>query len=114
MLSEAGNTVPQIAAVTGHSLRSGTTILEKYMARTRHLSDAAIETLRTQSEQNLQTGCKPRHLGRKGERKKVRRDNDLNGAPEEFRTPAPQIRSLIQLLEFTRLFCKLGAFSNPP
>jgi integrase len=59
MLSEAGNTVPQIAAVTGHSLRSVTTILENYLARTRHLSDAAIENFenskRTKFANRLQT-----------------------------------------------------------
>ena len=42
MLSEAGNTIPQIASVTGHSLKTVNSIIEKYLARTRHLSDAAI------------------------------------------------------------------------
>lgn len=59
MLSEAGNTVPQIAAVTGHSLKTVTTILEKYLARTRHLSDAAIDNFenspRTKFANRLQT-----------------------------------------------------------
>jgi hypothetical protein len=42
LLSEAGNTVQQVASVTGHSLKTVTNILEKYLARTRGLSDAAI------------------------------------------------------------------------
>ena len=42
MLAEAGGTVPEIAAVTGHSLKHVTHILEVYLSRTRHLADAAI------------------------------------------------------------------------
>ena len=37
-----GKTVPEIAAVTGHSLKHVTHILETYLSRTRHLADAAI------------------------------------------------------------------------
>jgi hypothetical protein len=40
--AEAGATVPQIVAITGHTLESVTRILEKYLARTQALSDAAI------------------------------------------------------------------------
>ena len=42
MLAEAGATVPEIAAVTGHSLKHVSSILEIYLSRTRHLADAAI------------------------------------------------------------------------
>ncbi len=42
LLAEAGATVPQIAAITGHTLESVTRILEKYLARTKRLSEAAI------------------------------------------------------------------------
>jgi integrase len=42
MLAEAGCTTPQIAAVTGHSLRSVSTILDRYLARTRPLAEGAI------------------------------------------------------------------------
>ena len=45
MLAEAGGTVPEIAAVTGHSLKHVTHILEVYLSRTRHLADAAITKL---------------------------------------------------------------------
>jgi integrase len=45
MLAEAGATVPEIAAVTGHTLAHVTRILETYLARTRHLADAAIVKL---------------------------------------------------------------------
>jgi site-specific recombinase XerC len=59
LLSEAGNTVQQVASVTGHSLKTVTTILEKYLARTRGLSDAAIMNFenspRTDFANRLQT-----------------------------------------------------------
>jgi integrase len=45
MLAEAGCTVPEIAAVTGHSLKHVTHILEIYLSRTKHLADAAIVKL---------------------------------------------------------------------
>jgi integrase len=40
MLAEAGATVPEIAAVTGHSFKHVTHILEVYLSRTRALADA--------------------------------------------------------------------------
>ena len=45
MLAEAGATVPEIAAVTGHTLKHVTHILEVYLSRTKHLADAAIVKL---------------------------------------------------------------------
>lgn len=42
MLAEAGCTTPEIAAITGHSLRTVSEILDRYLARTRHLAEAAI------------------------------------------------------------------------
>jgi integrase len=42
MLSEAGCTPQEIATITGHTLRSVATILERYLARTRPLADGAI------------------------------------------------------------------------
>jgi hypothetical protein len=42
MLTEAGCTIPEIAAITGHSLKHVTHILETYLSRTRQLADAAI------------------------------------------------------------------------
>lgn len=42
MLSEAGCTAPQIAAITGHSMKHVTSILDKYLARTRTLSYEAM------------------------------------------------------------------------
>jgi len=71
MLSEAGNTPQQIAAVTGHSIRTVHIIIEKYLARTRHLSDAAIlnfeNSERTRFANQLQTST-PAAIGRKGKR----------------------------------------------
>ncbi|MEH2564096.1 tyrosine-type recombinase/integrase [Bradyrhizobium sp. AZCC 2289] len=61
LLSEAGNTVQQVASVTGHSLKTVTSILEKYLARTRGLSDAAIMNFenspRTDFANQLQTSA---------------------------------------------------------
>jgi hypothetical protein len=42
LLAEAGCTVPEIVSITGHTLQSATRILEKYLARTKAISDAAI------------------------------------------------------------------------
>nr|WP_281261857.1 tyrosine-type recombinase/integrase [Devosia indica] len=42
MLAEAGCSVPEIASITGHSLKSVHTILEKYMSRTRALAKSAM------------------------------------------------------------------------
>ncbi|TVP94061.1 MAG: hypothetical protein EA338_13150 [Roseinatronobacter sp.] len=42
LMAEAGCTVPQIVAVTGHTLESATRILERYMARTSRMAEAAI------------------------------------------------------------------------
>jgi len=45
MLAEAGCSVPEIAAITGHSLKDATAILEVYLSRTRQLADAGIVKL---------------------------------------------------------------------
>jgi len=45
MLAEAGATVPEIAAITGHSYRKITSILEKYLPRTKYLAESAIAKL---------------------------------------------------------------------
>ena len=42
MLAEAGCTTPQIAAITGHSLKTVTTILDRYLARTKALASEAV------------------------------------------------------------------------
>jgi len=42
MLAEAGCTVPEIVAITGHSLRRAQDILDKYLARTSKLAESAI------------------------------------------------------------------------
>ncbi|MDO5613621.1 MAG: tyrosine-type recombinase/integrase [Paracoccus sp. (in: a-proteobacteria)] len=42
LLSEAGNGIPQICGVTGHTLESATRIIAKYLAMTPALSKAAI------------------------------------------------------------------------
>jgi integrase len=45
MLAEAGCTVPEIAAITGHGLDHVGRILESYLSRTAALSTSAIEKL---------------------------------------------------------------------
>ena len=42
MLAQAGCTLPEIVAITGHSLRRAQDILEKYLARTSRLAESAI------------------------------------------------------------------------
>lgn len=42
MLAEAGCSIPEIASITGHSLKSVHTILEKYMSRTKALAKSAM------------------------------------------------------------------------
>jgi integrase len=42
LLAEAGATVPQIASITGHSLKEVSSILEKYLSRTSVLAGEAI------------------------------------------------------------------------
>lgn len=70
MLAEAGCATPQIAAITGHSLRTVSTILEKYLARTRHLAQGAITLFQnakaTKFANQLQTGPQK---GQRGKRK---------------------------------------------
>jgi integrase len=46
-LADAGCTVPEIATITGHTLKSATAILEAYLSRTRTRATAAIEKLDT-------------------------------------------------------------------
>lgn len=45
ILAENGATGPEIAAITGHSLKNVEAILDKYMSRTRALNDAATKKL---------------------------------------------------------------------
>ena len=62
LLSEAGSSPQQIATITGHSLKSVHQILERYLARTRGLSEQAIENFenspRTKFANQLQTGAR--------------------------------------------------------
>ena len=55
LLAEAGCDTPQIAAITGHTLRSASAILEKYMARTRTQGALAMAKLENYLATNLQT-----------------------------------------------------------
>jgi integrase len=61
MLSEAGSNPQQIATITGHSLKTVTTILDRYLARTRGLAEQAIfnweNSPRTEFANRLQTGA---------------------------------------------------------
>ena len=52
MLAEAGCTVPEIASITGHSLRTAQRILDKYLARTGKLAANAIAKFENDMETN--------------------------------------------------------------
>jgi integrase len=67
MLAEAGASVPEIAAITGHSYRSINSILEKYLPRTKHLAVTAMAKLensgRTDFANRLQTDASQQMKG---------------------------------------------------
>ncbi|HUS54536.1 MAG TPA: hypothetical protein VMY41_11100, partial [Thermohalobaculum sp.] len=42
LMNEAGVSIQQVAAITGHTMQSATRILERYGAHTRRLAEAAI------------------------------------------------------------------------
>ncbi len=60
LLAQAGCTIPQIVAITKHSLESATRILEVYLDPTRHLAEQAISLFEnasaTEFANRLQTG----------------------------------------------------------
>jgi integrase len=66
MLAEAGCSTPQIAAITGHSLKTVTTILDKYLARTRTLAEEAVALFEnaksTKFANQLQTAEKKKQI----------------------------------------------------
>ena len=53
LLAEAGCSVPEIAAITGHSLRSAQDILDKYLKRTSALATTAIAKFENVIETNF-------------------------------------------------------------
>jgi integrase len=61
MLSEAGCNPQQIAQITGWSVRTASTIIDRYLARTRGLADQAIfafeNSPRAEFANRLQTGA---------------------------------------------------------
>ncbi|MDW4551496.1 tyrosine-type recombinase/integrase [Defluviimonas sp. D31] len=63
LLDKAGVAIPQMCAVTEHTLQSATRILERYMARTSAMSRAAIQAFEnspaTSFANRLQTGPQP-------------------------------------------------------
>lgn len=67
LLFEAGATMPQVCAVTGHTLTSANRIIEKYLARTAAMSSAAILAFEnspaTAFANRLQTGTDPMRGG---------------------------------------------------
>lgn len=64
-LADAGCTPIQIAAITGHSIRSVESILEHYVARSRAQADAAIHMLENAKRTKLQTNAANRGNSRK-------------------------------------------------
>ncbi len=53
MLAEAGCSVPEIASITGHSLKSVHGIIERYLARTATLATAAMDKFQNASSTNF-------------------------------------------------------------
>ena len=95
LLSEAGCTPQQIATITGHSLKTVHRILERYLARTQRACRTGNLQFRELPANKV---CKPtanRHCPASATKGKTHADNRLTGAPEEIRTPDPQIRSFI-------------------
>jgi integrase len=68
LLSEAGCTPQQVATITGHSLKTVSRILERYLARTRGLAEQAIfnfeNSSRTKFANQLQTVDRPKQIGK--------------------------------------------------
>lgn len=62
MLSEAGCTTSQIAAITGHSLKTAEGILDRYLARTRALAGAAIYALENAPETDFANRLQTKRL----------------------------------------------------
>jgi integrase len=50
LMNEAGVSIQQTAAITGHTMQSATRILERYGARTRRLAEAAIHAFENAKE----------------------------------------------------------------
>lgn len=69
MLAEAGCTVPQIAGISGHSLKTVTQILDRYLARTRALAGEAVALFEnaksTRFANRLQTGTQKKPAARR-------------------------------------------------
>ena len=67
LLAEAKATIPQICAITGHTLQSATRILERYLSMTEALSSAAIHLFENAPEtafaNRLQTGSPVANVG---------------------------------------------------
>ena len=63
MLAEAGCTTPQIAAITGHSLKTVSSILDRYLARTRVLATEAIARFENASSTEFANRLQTREHG---------------------------------------------------
>lgn len=63
MLFEAGCTVAEAAAITGHSLRTAQDILDRYLSRTSALADSAIVKFENRMEQERAKGSAKEHSG---------------------------------------------------
>lgn len=75
-LAEAGCTVPQIAAITGHSIEKCQRILDTYVVRTKATSRAAIEKLEAFDRASNKSGVLNVQLG--GPRDAARISNQIN------------------------------------
>ena len=116
LLSESGSTPQQIAAITGHSLKTVHRILERYLARTSGLAEQAIfnweNSPRTKFANQLQTGtC---HLDRLEGESQCAIATWL-ARPEGFEPPTPKfvVWCSIQLSYGRLLRCRAGDVPEP-
>lgn len=72
-------------------------------ARTRNLGDAAIDKFENSPRTKFANQLQPKRRRTIRDGKKPMLCNEMRGAPEEIRTPDPQIRSLIPFNSLTFL-----------
>src|SRR5262249_11522314 len=95
MSSNVAISNPQASRARTRCTRFSPTEPPKFTSTTDGRGGFCARGVRTLRQQKVQTGCKPAVPRRSARRGKPGCPNKLNGAPEEIRTPDPQIRSLV-------------------
>ena len=81
MLSKAGCNLQQIAVITGHSLKTVTVILERYLARTRALADQATASWESSPRAEFANRLKAAAPIVRPDKRKLNDRSELDGAP---------------------------------